>query len=58
MEEGKVSIGKLGMGKAWVTKVIRETARIGREMLGGNGIISDKCFNIFNKFSINSIILY
>lgn len=29
------------MGKAWATERTREVARIGREMLGGNGIISD-----------------
>lgn len=31
----------LGMGKAWISKLMRETAQIGRELLGGNGIISD-----------------
>ena len=40
-EKGKISIGKLGLGKAWITKRIRECAALGREMLGGNGIVSD-----------------
>lgn len=31
----------MGLGKAWVTKMIREAAALGREMLGGNGIVSD-----------------
>lgn len=29
------------MTKAWVTERTREVARIGREIFGGNGIISD-----------------
>lgn len=40
-EDKKISIGKLGLGKAWVTKSIREAVSLGREMLGGNGIVSD-----------------
>ena len=31
----------MGLGKAWITKMIREAAQLGREMLGGNGIVSD-----------------
>ncbi len=40
-ERGEVTIGKLCLGKAWITSKIRESAALGREMLGGNGIISD-----------------
>jgi len=29
------------MAKAWITDRTREVARLGREMLGGNGIIFD-----------------
>lgn len=29
------------MAKAWVTERTREVARLGREICGGNGIISD-----------------
>ena len=29
------------MAKAWVTERTREVTRLGREMLGGNGIIID-----------------
>lgn len=39
--EGKVTIGMAAMVKAWVTERTREVAKIGREMFGGNGIISD-----------------
>lgn len=27
--------------KAWITKKARETAALGRELLGGNGILAD-----------------
>jgi acyl-CoA oxidase len=27
--------------KAWITLVTRDVAKLGREMMGGNGIISD-----------------
>ena len=40
-EEGKSTIGKFAMAKAWVTAKVRESAALGREMLGGNGIILD-----------------
>lgn len=40
-EEGQSSIGKFAMAKAWVTSKVREAAALGREMLGGNGIILD-----------------
>ena len=40
-EEGKSSIGKFAMAKAWVTSRIREAAALARESLGGNGIMLD-----------------
>ena len=40
-EENQSSIGKFAMAKAWVTTKVRESAALGREMLGGNGIILD-----------------
>lgn len=40
-EENRGSIGKFAMAKAWVTAKIREAAALGREMLGGNGVILD-----------------
>ena len=40
-EKDESTIGKLALGKAWVTSRIRETAALGREMLGGNGIVLD-----------------
>lgn len=39
--EGKATIGMISSVKAWVTDKTREVARLGREMLGGDGIISD-----------------
>jgi len=41
LEREDCTIGKLGMAKAWITKLMRENARLGREMMGGNGILSD-----------------
>ncbi len=40
-EAGKLTIARAAMAKAWTTKVCREVAQLGREMMGGNGIISD-----------------
>ena len=40
-EQGKSTIGKFAMAKSWVTLKIREAAALGREILGGNGIILD-----------------
>lgn len=40
-EKKKISIGKLGLGKAWVSKSMRESVALGRELLGGNGIVND-----------------
>lgn len=34
-------MGQIAMTKAWVTDRGREVARLGREMMGGNGIIFD-----------------
>jgi acyl-CoA oxidase len=40
-EQGKATIGEIAMTKAFVTAQVRDIARLGREMLGGNGIIHD-----------------
>jgi len=40
-EAGKLTIAKAAMTKAWTTKICREVAHLGREMMGGNGIIID-----------------
>ena len=37
----KNTIGMSSGVKAWVTSTARDVARLGREMMGGNGIISD-----------------
>jgi acyl-CoA oxidase len=40
-DEGKASIGVIAATKAWVSERAREVARLGREIMGGNGIITD-----------------
>jgi len=40
-EAGKLTIARAAMAKAWTTRMCREVAQLGREMMGGNGIISD-----------------
>ncbi len=37
--KGKLTAGNIGMLKAWITKKGKENAAIGRELLGGNGIL-------------------
>ena len=39
MEKGQASIGRLALGKAWISKEIRKAAALARETLGGNGIL-------------------
>lgn len=40
-ESGKMTPGQASLGKSWITLRARETVALGRELLGGNGIISD-----------------
>ncbi|KAM1198465.1 hypothetical protein ACFX2H_009811 [Malus domestica] len=40
-EAGKMTPGHASMGKSWITLKARETVALGRELLGGNGILSD-----------------
>ena len=40
-EQKKATIGMIAMTKAWCTRLLREAAALGREALGGNGIILD-----------------
>ncbi|KAJ7961220.1 Acyl-coenzyme A oxidase 4, peroxisomal [Quillaja saponaria] len=40
-DNGKMTIGHAGLGKSWITSKARETAALGRELLGGNGILAD-----------------
>ncbi|XP_010264611.1 PREDICTED: acyl-coenzyme A oxidase 4, peroxisomal-like [Nelumbo nucifera] len=40
-EKGKMTPGHASLGKAWITLRARETVSLGRELLGGNGILSD-----------------
>jgi len=40
-EAKKMTGGMSSMGKAWLTSRCREVARLGREIMGGNGIIAD-----------------
>ncbi|KAF3448175.1 hypothetical protein FNV43_RR08886 [Rhamnella rubrinervis] len=40
-ENGKMTAGHASLGKSWITLKARETVALGRELLGGNGILSD-----------------
>ncbi|KAI3409058.1 uncharacterized protein J3R85_019809 [Psidium guajava] len=40
-ESGKMTPGNASLGKSWITVRARETVALGRELLGGNGILSD-----------------
>ncbi|XP_021906266.1 acyl-coenzyme A oxidase 4, peroxisomal isoform X2 [Carica papaya] len=40
-EKGKMTPGQASLGKSWITLRARETAALGRELLGGNGILAD-----------------
>ncbi|XP_027350663.1 acyl-coenzyme A oxidase 4, peroxisomal isoform X1 [Abrus precatorius] len=40
-ETGKLTHGHASLGKSWITLRARETAALGRELLGGNGILGD-----------------
>ncbi|CAN6459274.1 unnamed protein product [Victoria cruziana] len=40
-ESGKMTPGHASLGKAWITLRARETVSLGRELLGGNGILAD-----------------
>lgn len=40
-DDGKVTLGQAAMAKAFTTERTREIAKLGREMLGGNGIVFD-----------------
>ena len=41
IDEGKATVGMISSSKAYVSERAREVARLGREMMGGNGIITD-----------------
>ncbi|XP_072979879.1 acyl-coenzyme A oxidase 4, peroxisomal-like [Typha angustifolia] len=40
-ESGKMTPGQASLGKAWTSLRARETVSLGRELLGGNGILAD-----------------
>jgi len=48
-EAGKVTPGKASLAKAWNSLRLRECAALGREVLGGNGIVTD--WHIARAFS-------
>ena len=67
-EAGKLNIAKAAMAKAWSTRMCREVAQLGREMMGGNGIISDNyamkavvdieaIYTYEGTYDINSLVL-
>ncbi|KAF5750817.1 acyl-coenzyme A oxidase 4 peroxisomal isoform X1 [Tripterygium wilfordii] len=40
-EDGKMTAGHVSLAKSWITLKARETVALGRELLGGNGILTD-----------------
>ncbi|KAJ4782394.1 Acyl-CoA dehydrogenase [Rhynchospora pubera] len=40
-ESGKMTPGHASLGKAWTSSKAREVVSLGRELMGGNGILSD-----------------
>ncbi|XP_020267800.1 acyl-coenzyme A oxidase 4, peroxisomal-like [Asparagus officinalis] len=40
-ESGKMTTGHASLAKAWISSRARETVALGRELMGGNGILSD-----------------
>ncbi|TVU21728.1 hypothetical protein EJB05_31385 [Eragrostis curvula] len=40
-ESGKMTPGHASLGKAWTSRMAREVVSLGRELLGGNGILAD-----------------
>ncbi|XP_077213359.1 acyl-CoA oxidase 4 isoform X2 [Tasmannia lanceolata] len=40
-ESGKMTPGHASLGKGWISLKARETVALGRELLGGNGILAD-----------------
>jgi acyl-CoA oxidase len=40
-ESGKMTPGHASLGKAWTSRKAREVVSLGRELLGGNGILAD-----------------
>ncbi|XP_022746186.1 acyl-coenzyme A oxidase 4, peroxisomal-like isoform X3 [Durio zibethinus] len=40
-EKGKMTPGHASLGKSWISLKARETVALGRELLGGNGILAD-----------------
>lgn len=66
-DEGKAGIGVIAATKAWVSERTREVAKLGREIMGGNGILTDNyCIKAVNDieamytyegtYDINSLI--
>lgn len=40
-DKGAMTTGRVSLGKAWISLKARETVALGRELLGGNGILAD-----------------
>jgi len=51
VEKKKITIGMISMAKSQITKSLREAAALGRETLGGNGIIID---NFMIKYQMDA----
>jgi acyl-CoA oxidase len=48
-DEFKVTPGTIGSVKAWVAAQTRDVVRLGREIMGGNGMVTDNyCIKAMN----------
>ncbi len=41
VDQGKATMGQIALAKAFTSERLREVARIGREVMGGNGILME-----------------
>lgn len=48
-DAGKMTHGHASLVKSWTTLRARETVSLGRELLGGNGVVTD--FHVAKAFS-------
>ncbi|CAN6358652.1 unnamed protein product [Urochloa humidicola] len=66
-ESGKMTRGQSSLAKAWTSRKAREVVSLGRELLGGNGILSnflvakafcdlEPIFSYEGTYDINSLV--
>lgn len=54
-QDGELSTGKIGLFKAWVTERARVICALGREVMGGNGLLQE---NFVMKALVDMEVLY